>query len=257
MERSLQKSAEIILSSKYAIALTGAGISVESGIRPFRGPGGLWTERGEPSMNGYRRFKEDPKRYWKQRIDPIRKTHGFGSSMQEAKPNPGHYALVELEKLGILKSLITQNIDNLHIVAGSKNIYEIHGNVKKLRCIECNTRFSMNGFELTEIPPLCTFCGGIIKSDTVMFGEPIPTATLTKCLEESYRSDCIIVIGTSAMVFPAAALPINIKRKGGSLIELNPRQSEISRICDVTVRAPSGLSLPRLVTIIKQRINKS
>ena len=257
MERSLQKSADIILSSKYTIAFTGAGISVESGIRPFRGPGGLWTERGEPSMNGYRRFKEDPERYWKQRFDPIRKTHGFGSSMQEAKPNPGHYALVELEKLGILKSLITQNIDNLHFVAGNKNIFEIHGNVKKLRCIECNTRFSMNGFEFTEIPPLCTFCGGIIKSDTVMFGEPIPIATLNECIEESYHSDCILVIGTSAMVFPAAALPLNVKRKGGSLIEFNPRQSELSRICDVTVRAPSGRSLPRLVSILKKRIIKS
>lgn len=130
MEKSLQNSAKIILSSKYTIALTGAGISVESGIRPFRGPGGLWTERGEPPMDGYSRFKEDPKRYWKRRIDAKRKTHGFGSSIYEAKPNPGHYALVELEKMGILKSLITQNIDNLHIIAGSKNIFEIHGDLK-------------------------------------------------------------------------------------------------------------------------------
>ena len=252
IEGDIQEAIELILSAEYVVALTGAGVSVESGIRPFRGPGGLWTERGEPPMDGYARFKEDPAGYWERRLDPERR-RGFGRSLFEARPNPGHIALSELEKMGVLKSLITQNIDNLHLAAGSVNVHEIHGNSRKLRCVQCNTRYLVEGFEISELPPRCPSCGGVVKSDTVMFGEPIPVPTLSMCLEEAERSDCMLVIGTSAMVTPAAALPINVRRRGGALIEFNPRESELSRICDVTVRAPSGESLPMLVSQIKAR----
>jgi NAD-dependent deacetylase len=250
-ERAIHEAVELILSAEYVVALTGAGVSVESGIRPFRGPGGLWTERGEPLMDGYTRFKEDPKGYWERRLNPERR-RGFGRSLQEAQPNPGHYALFELECMGVLKSLITQNIDNLHNAAGSSNVHEIHGNFTKLRCATCNTRYPVEGFEISELPPRCPFCGGVIKSDTVMFGEPIPVPTLNMCLAEAEHSDCMLVIGTSAMVFPAAALPLNVKRRGGALIEFNPRESELSGMCDVTARAPSGESLPILVSRLKK-----
>jgi NAD-dependent deacetylase len=252
MERVIQNAVDLILSSEYVVALTGAGISVESGIRPFRGPGGLWTERGEPPMDGYTRFQEDPVGYWERRLDPERR-RGFGRSLHEARPNPGHIALSELEEMGVLKSLITQNIDNLHLAAGSINVHEIHGNSHKLRCVQCNSRYSVEGFEISELPPRCPSCGGVVKSDTVMFGEPIPVPTLNICLEEAERSDCMLVIGTSAMVTPAAALPISVRRRGGALIEFNPRESELSRVCNVTVRAPSGESLPMLVSQIKAR----
>lgn len=252
-EREIYEAVELILSAEYVVALTGAGVSVESGIRPFRGPGGLWTERGEPPLDGYSRFMEDPKGYWVRRLDPERR-RGFGRSLHEAQPNPGHLALSELEGMGVLKSLITQNIDNLHIEAGSSNVHEIHGNTHMLRCMDCNTRFPVEGFEVSELPPRCPSCGGVIKSDTVMFGEPIPLATLNLCLAEAERSDCMLVIGTSAMVYPAAALPLNVKRRGGVLIEFNPRESELSRVCDVTVRAPSGKSLPLLISLLKERL---
>ena len=252
-ERTIHETAELILSAEYVVALTGAGVSVESGIRPFRGPGGLWTERGEPSMDGYARFMKDPKGYWERRLDPVRKRE-FGRSLHEAQLNSGHQALSELEEMGVLKSLITQNIDNLHIAAGSSNVHEIHGNFTKLRCVNCNTRYPVEGFEISELPPRCPSCGGVIKSDTVMFGEPIPVPTLNLCLAEAEHSDCMLIIGTSATVFPAAALPLNVKRRGGALIEFNPRESELSWMCDVTVRAPSGESLPILVSRLKERL---
>jgi NAD-dependent deacetylase len=252
LESSIRSAADLILKAQYTVALTGAGVSVESGIRPFRGPGGLWTERGEPPMNGYQRFQRDPKQYWERRLDPERR-QGFRKTILESKPNPGHIALTDIERMGIIKSLITQNIDNLHIAAGSSNVIEIHGNVKKLRCIACGTRFPLDGFDFTELPPKCKICEGIVKSDTVMFGEPIPIDVLNRCQREAELSDCMLIIGTSATVIPAASLPITVKRRGGALIEINPHVSELTWVCDVSIRAPSGEALPLLVSELKKK----
>ena len=246
--KEIKKAAEIIVDSSYLTCLTGAGISVESGIRPFRGPGGLWTEKGEPSMDGYQRFLDDPEAYWERRI---RRESEFASTILNSKPNPGHFALAELEKIGILKSLITQNIDNLHYEAGSENVLEIHGNMLYLRCIECGEKWNMKEFNIEDIPPRCPECNGIIKSDTVMFGEPIPREVLRRCFEEAEKSDCMIVAGTSATVAPASSLPFIVKRNDGYLVEANIRPSEISDLCDVNIEAPSGKSLPLLVKEIK------
>lgn len=241
----------LIRDSRYVTALTGAGVSVESGIRPFRGPGGLWTEHGEPPMDGYRRFEEDPKRYWEEMLSPSRGTR-FGDSLREAKPNLGHYAFAELEAMGTLKILITQNIDNLHYEAGSRRVLEIHGNRFKLRCVDCGSRFLRNGFDLSTLPPRCPKCLGMVKDDVVMFGEPIPRDVLAACQAEAERSDCIIVAGTSAIVYPAASLPLIVKERGGAIIEVNPFESELSKISDVVVRAPSGEAIPTLVENLKK-----
>ncbi|MBM3292811.1 NAD-dependent deacylase, partial [Candidatus Bathyarchaeota archaeon] len=242
---------EVIKNSKYITALTGAGVSVESGIRPFRGPGGIWTERGEPSMDGYQKFLKNPKEHW----ENLLKNRGsglLGSNVSEVKPNAGHYALYELEKMNILKWILTQNIDDLHNLAGSKNILEIHGNAGKYRCINCEKRFDKKILKIHVTPPKCPDCGGIIKGDTVMFGEPIPKNVLNRCFEEARKSDCMIVAGTSAVVHPAASLPIIVKRNGGKLIEINPRATELSEICDVVIQANSGESLPALVDSLKR-----
>jgi NAD-dependent deacetylase len=154
--------------------------------------------------------------------------------------------------MGVLRWLITQNIDNLHLAAGSRNVLEIHGNSVYLRCLECSSRWPVAEFKLEEVPPRCPECGGIVKSDTVMFGEPIPARVLTKCFEEAGRSDCMIVAGTSATVTPAASLPVMVKRGGGRLAEFNIRRSEISYMCDANVYGPSGESLPVLVEEIKK-----
>jgi NAD-dependent deacetylase len=248
---SIREAAHLIVDSEYVTAITGAGVSVESGIRPFRGPGGLWTEHGEPPMDGYRRFEENPKRYWEEMLSPARRNR-FGDSFKEAKPNAGHYALAELEELGVLKSLVTQNIDNLHIEAGSRKVLEIHGNRLKLRCVRCGERFPREGFDLSTLPPHCPACGGVVKDDVVMFGEPIPRDILDACQAEASRSDCMIVAGTSAIVYPAASLPLIVKKRGGVIIEVNPLESELSKISDVVVRSPSGEALPTLVEALKK-----
>ncbi|MBN2336066.1 NAD-dependent protein deacylase [Candidatus Bathyarchaeota archaeon] len=247
--QAIRDAAATIADSRYVTCLTGAGISVESGIRPFRGPGGLWTEKGEPSMDGWRRFLDDPASYWERRM---RQGSEFGISIMGAEPNPGHLALAELERMGVLMTLITQNIDNLHLAAGSRNVLEIHGNSRYLRCVECGIKWSVDGFEVKEMPPRCPECNGVIKSDTVMFGEPIPGHVLNRCFEEASKSDCMIVAGTSATVTPAASLPVMVKRNDGRLTEFNIRPSEISYICDVNVYAPSGESLPMLVDEIRK-----
>jgi len=255
LREELEDASNLLIASKYAIGLTGAGVSVESGIPPFRGPGGIWTKYGEPPMDGYQRFLADPKGWWETR------TRGaglgeFAAKLAEAKPNPGHHALAELEEMGILKCLITQNIDNLHQKAGSKNIAEIHGNTVKLRCISCNTRWPRDEFEIREIPPRCPKCGGLIKSDTVMFGEPIPSDVLAKCHVETEKCDCMLVAGTTATVYPAASFPILAKRRSATLIEVNLYESELSRMCDVILRGPSAEILPLLVERIRQKLKE-
>lgn len=251
--KAIDDAAELMLSSSYVIGLTGAGVSVESGIPPFRGPGGLWTKHGEPPMDGYQRFMEDPKGYWEQRLTPERSL-GLGRALVGAKPNSGHYALAEMEAMGVLRVLITQNIDNLHALAGNRNLLEIHGNSQKLRCVDCGSRFPREGFDLSELPPRCPNCGGVVKSDTVMFGEPIPQDVLRRCFEEARRSDCILVVGTSALVHPAAGIPVTVDRKGGKIIEVNITPSELSRFSDVQVIARSGEALPALVEALKRRL---
>jgi NAD-dependent deacetylase len=242
-------AAKIIKASKYVTALTGAGVSVESGIRSFRGPGGLWTEKGEPPMDGYQKFLSDPKKHWESALTGFIES---GLKMAEAKPNAGHYAFAELEQMGIIRYLITQNIDGLHSMAGTKKLGEIHGNALKLRCMDCLSRFPRKDIILTNLPPRCPQCGGIIKGDTVMFGEPIPVDVLKRCQEEMNRSDCMIVAGTSAVVYPAAGLPLTLKRRGGKIIEVNPMETDLTAICDVSIREKSGIAIPTLLETLKK-----
>ena len=243
-DEQITRAAEIVLAARYPIALTGAGMSVESGIPPFRGPGGLWTKYGEPPMNGYQIFLADPKKGWEERIK--RQDDELFAPLKGARPNPGHYAFAELERIGVLRFLITQNVDDLHRQAGHKALAEIHGNWKLIRCLQCGARFQSGEISLEVLPPPCPQCKGLLKADTVAFGEPIPPAVLRECAEHSARSDLVILGGTSATVYPAAGFAIEVKERGGRLIEVNLYESEITRICDLSLRGGAADVLPRL-----------
>ena len=261
-QEPISAAAKIIVQSRYTIALIGAGLSVGSGIPTFRGTNGLWTNLGEPANNGYDHFLADPKAWWDQnlndQIDPERAK--FREAIEKAKPNPGHLALVDLEKSYVLKHQITQNIDNLHYIAGSKNVTEIHGNRTKLRCISCEVRWHREEFDQItldweqNLPPKCNSCFGIVKPDTVMFGEPIPLSTLNTCVNETRSSDCILVIGTSATVYPAAGFPREVLSSGGNIIEINPEDTPISQAATESIKGPTEDSLPKLVAEIKRII---
>ncbi len=155
----LERAARAILSSKHLVALAGAGLSVESGIPPFRGPGGLWTRDGEPPMLAYQEFLRDPGLWWETRLcdeeeagSPV---HEFKLALEGASPNAGHYSLVDLERLELLKCTVTQNVDNLHRRAGSEALPEMHGNRTWLRCMDCGSRRPREGFPLADLPPRC------------------------------------------------------------------------------------------------------
>jgi NAD-dependent deacetylase len=247
----IKQAAEILLRAKYIVALTGAGISVESGIRPFRGPGGLWTEHGEPPMDGYQRFLADPKGEWERLLQKQGYIRVLIDALEGAKPNPGHLALAELEQLGVLKYLITQNVDNLHRAAGSQNVGEIHGNMSLVRCLKCSARYLREEISTEVLPPRCPRCKGIMKTDGVMFGEPIPLDVLKTCEAETGKCDCMLVVGTSAFVYPAAGFPYEVCRKGGVLVEVNPYETPNTSYSLVSLRGPAGKVLPELVSAVK------
>lgn len=261
LKEDIDQAAELLLKAKYVVGITGAGVSVESGIRPFRGPGGLWTEHGEPPMNGFQRFMADPKMGWEKMVKGEEDSPAGGvaelmKALFSAKPNPGHYALAELEELGALKHLITQNVDNLHRAAGSTKVAEIHGNFTLYRCTKCNTRYKLDEISLEILPPSCPQCGGIVKTDAVMFGEPIPPDVLAVCQQETDKCDCMLSVGTSAFIYPAAGFPQIVKRKGGVLIEVDLYETTLTQISDVSIRGKSGEVLPELANTVEAKMGK-
>jgi NAD-dependent deacetylase len=251
LDPTIEQAARVLASAQYVVALVGAGISVESGIPPFRGAGGLWTTHGEPPMDGYRRFLDDPTAAWREMLARRGGDDEFARAIREAAPNPAHFALAELESMGMLKHTITQNIDNLHFDAGSLAVTEIHGNRTKVRCVACGGRWRFDEIDLAEIPPVCILCGGVLKGDTVMFGEPIPDAALAECYRQAEAADCMLIAGTSAVVVPAAWLPGIVTEHGGSLVEFNTESTPYTSTAAASVRAPAGEALPKLVEALR------
>ena len=255
----IQQAAALIDRARYVVALAGAGLSAGSGIPTYRGVGGLWTQHGTPPLLSYQEFANDPAAWWRARLaaekDPSHPVFQMKHAVDRATPNAGHLALAELERRGILRSTITQNVDNLHSVAGSRTVLEIHGNRNRLRCLECGLRFPRDHYaallsdraSLAVGPPLCGECRGVLKLDTVMFGEPIPQDTLQACREAAELCDCMLLVGTSGTVNPAARLPLVAKEKGAVLIEVNPEETPLTQWCDLALTGPADTILPQLL----------
>lgn len=233
--------------------MTGAGISVESGIPPFRGPGGLWTKHGAPSQNGYQSFLKDPAAWWRREVERAVEpwVAELRRSVRNARPNPGHTALAEMESAGFVRAVITQNIDGLHSDAGTENIVEIHGSRRYLRCVECGDRTPRVSLFATEPAPPCGACGGPVKYDSVLFGEPIPPRVLQSAREETNRADCVIVVGSSSTVRPAGGLPRIARANGAILIEVNTSDTRLTPVCDVVIQAPAARALPALLAELR------
>lgn len=224
---NIDKAARAIRKSKFTTAFTGAGISVESGVPPFRGEGGLWTKY-DPNLLDIDHFIKDPLRAW-EIIKEIYYSH-FG----RAKPNKAHLVLAEMEQRGLLGRIITQNIDNLHQEAGCKNVFDFHGNSKRLVCLSCHTYYAVTDVDLDHLPPACGQCGGLLKPDYVFFGESIPQIPLSAAYEAASISDVFLIIGTTGEVMPANQFPLIAKENGATIIEVNPHESNYtSAITDI------------------------
>ncbi|MGY8879844.1 MAG: SIR2 family NAD-dependent protein deacylase [Dehalococcoidia bacterium] len=249
LQHGIELIAEAVRESSYVVGMTGAGMSVESGIPPFRGADGLWTKYGTPRMDGYSQFKKDPTSWWNRRTNEKIDAHiiELRDALSNAEPHAGHYALAELEKTGSIKALVTQNIDALDEKAGFENLIEIHGNRTKLRCIECGDRVSLNDFVPLYAPDPCKKCDGLVKFDTVMFGEPIPDDVMVAARAEIDKADCVLAIGTSATVRPASGLLWIAEASGATIIEINPTETKLTSICQVSLRSTAGEALPMLL----------
>lgn len=248
---SLEQLVELLRDAKHVVALTGAGLSAESGIPTYRGPDGEWTRFGEPTIDGWELFQQNPAAWWEAVAEAAANPSRFALALRDAVPNAGHIAMAELEELGHLRHVITQNIDDLHRRAGTLALTEIHGNNYFARCTNCGEKESMGQVELTRLPPLCLMCGGNLKNDVVMFGEPIPDNAMRECLRQAFVADVFLVIGTSAVVYPAAQFPLMAKERGVPLIEINPGETDLSPLADIVIRAPAGEALPALVEKLK------
>ena len=209
----IEKAAELIRNAKHVTAFTGAGISVESGIPPFRGDNGLWNKIN-PDFIEINNFHHNPLRSWKL-IKEI-----FYDFFGKAEPNAAHFALAEMEKT-FLKVVITQNIDNLHQNAGSEIVYEFHGNSRDLICTNCNKVYSATEKILSKLPPRCEECGSVLKPDFVFFGEPIPEPARTDSFLEAEKADVFILIGTTGEIMPASIIPFRAKSNNANIIEVN------------------------------------
>lgn len=245
-EADLKRAAELIGGSKRLIAFTGAGISVESGIPPFRGEKGIWNKY-DPSLLEIGRFRAEPAASWK----AIREI--FYSSFGVAEPNPAHRVLASWEESGRLSFLVTQNIDGLHRAAGSRKVSEFHGAMDELVCERCGKVLMAKEVALDSLPPRCADCGGILKPNFVFFGEAIPTEAYRASFAAAEEADACVVVGSTGSVYPAAMVPLTVKRRGGALIEIDPGETEFSELADVHVKLGASEALTRLDALLGGR----
>jgi NAD-dependent deacetylase len=217
MDERYEQAADTLRHARNIVAFTGAGISVESGIPPFRGPTGLWS-RYSPEILDIDFFMHHPETSWKS----IREI--FYEFMQNTRPNAGHRFLAWLEAQGRLQGIITQNIDHLHQSAGSRNVVEFHGSANRLACTQCRSLFAAGDIDLQVPVPECPECGGLLKPDFVFFGESIPPKAYEKAVALCRSADCMLIIGTTGEIMPASRLPY-LAPEHCTFIEINIERS--------------------------------
>lgn len=236
---------ERLRSAEAVAVLTGAGISAESGVPTFRGENGIWKKFKPEELANFEAFIQNPDLVW----EWYRHRKQIMAAIQ---PNPGHYALAELERRFKKFAVITQNIDNLHRRAGSTTVYELHGNIERNYCVSCRTQFSNEEILRREGVPRCDRCGGLIRPDVVWFGEFL-AADQWEASEKAARwSDVFFSIGTSAIVYPAASLPTIAKRSGAYLVEINPEPTPLTDFADEFLAGKAGDILPELVSVLRE-----
>lgn len=222
---NFKDAVKLIRQATSGVVFTGAGISVESGIAPFTGAGGLWNQY-DPKYIEINFFMAHPKESWRE----MKKI--FFNDMHDAKPNKAHEGVAALEKRGNVKGVITQNIDGLHQKAGSKNVQEFHGTIYTLSCVRCGKQYNLADIDLSQDPPCCT-CGGVLKPNFVFYGEGIPPTAYQNSLELAQNADVMIIVGTAGQVMPACSMPLIAKEFGAKIIEVNPQPSSFTdRISD-------------------------
>ncbi len=239
-----KKLLERLEDAKSIVFFTGAGISAESGIDTFRGKGGLWTKLKPEELANFDAFMRNPDMVWEW-YQYRRKI------IDETKPNAAHLTIAEMEKYFDNVVVVTQNVDNLHGRAGSKTIYELHGNIERNYCIKCETVYSSKDFSYEGNVPHCK-CGGLIRPDIVWFGEMLPQDVFSSAEKAANECDIIFVVGTSAVVYPAAYIPIDAKRSGAYLVEINLEKTELSHIADESYFGKAGEVLPLLLKSYKE-----
>jgi NAD-dependent deacetylase len=249
-EAEVERAAETLAHSKHAVALTGAGHSTPSGIPDFRSPGsGLWEQNDPMAVASIWAFQRDPRVFYDWLRPQIK-------AMAEAKPNPAHHALAEMERMGVLQAVITQNIDRLHHQAGSQRVLELHGSVRYATCTACQTKYEtdelLQRLVASQEVPTCPSCGGVLKPDVVLFGELLPMAVLFEAQAEAQRCDVMMVVGSSLEVHPAAELPSRAKHHGAELIIINYQPTYVDDQATVVIHDDLAAIVPQILDAVKR-----
>ena len=250
----IEKLAALIAGAGRIVVFTGAGVSTESGIPDFRSPGGIWSRFDPEEFTIYRFLAsaETRLKQWRLLIE--------SGLIADAQPNGAHRAVAELERLGKLDCVITQNIDNLHQKAGSdpERVYELHGTMNHARCLGCGQRYAMadllSRIRLEDGAPLCPECDGILKPDVIFFGEQLPAEALRQAVEHSRRCDLLIVVGSSLVVFPAAYMPVYAKEAGAAVAIVNLTVTDFDDRADVVIHGKAGEVMPRVLEAVKRNL---
>ncbi len=243
LQGQLESIADWLFDSQSAIAFTGAGISTESGIPDFRSPGGVWSKNRTVYFNEFLSSEADRYEYWRQKSQ----TH---VEFEAASPNAAHRVLAEWETEGKISAVVTQNIDGLHVEAGSQNVLELHGTAREISCLSCEKRWPadpwVQKFLEEDRVPNCPDCKGLLKHATVSFGQALPEDVLERSIALASNADLCFACGSSLVVYPAAGIPEVAKRNGGKLVIINRTETPLDHLADVIIREPLGSTLSQI-----------